>query len=83
MPTSYETISQTKHGDYMQTTKVETEEGSLHVSISGPSGLFELEVESPEDLPAQVRQLDDLAAAITDARTILASFLDSAEGGQS
>lgn len=29
MPTSYEIISRTHHGDYTQTTAIETEEGSL------------------------------------------------------
>lgn len=82
MPSSYETISRTKHGDYTQTTRVETEEGSLHVSIGGPSGLFELEVESPEDLPGQIGQRDQIMQAIADARATFASFLDCAEGGQ-
>jgi len=76
MPTSYETISRSQHGDYMQTTAIETEEGSLYVTISGPSGSFELAVESPDDLPAQARQLDELASAVADARAVLASFLD-------
>jgi hypothetical protein len=82
MPTSYETISRTNHGDYTQAMKVETEEGSLHMSISGPAGLFELEIESPDDLPAQARQLDQLAAALAAARAALTPLLDSVEGGQ-
>ena len=83
MPTSYETISRSQHGDYTQTTAIETEEGSLHVTIGGPSGSFELAVESPDDLPGQAKQLDQLAAAIADARDVLASFLDvTDEGGR-
>ena len=68
MPSSYEIISRSRHGDYTQTTAIDTEEGSLRVAIEGPSGLLELEVESPEDLPAQVRQLDQIAQAVADAR---------------
>jgi hypothetical protein len=82
MPSSYEMISRSQHGDYTQTMKIETEEGSLHISISGPAGLFELEIESPDDLPAQARQLDQLAAALADACAALAPLLDSVEGGQ-
>jgi len=80
MPTSYETISQSKHGDYTQTTAIETEEGSLQVTISGPSGSFELAIESPDDLSAQAKQLDELAAAVADARRVLASFVDVTDG---
>jgi len=80
LPTSYETISRTQHGDYMQTTAIETEEGSLRVTISGPSGSFELEIESPDDLPAQARQLEELAAAVADARAVLAPYLDVVDG---
>ena len=80
MPTSYETINRSQHGDYMQTTAIETEEGSLRVTISGPSGSFELEIESPDDLPAQVKQLDELAAAVATARTVLAPYLDVVDG---
>ena len=82
MPTSYETLSQSHHGDYTQTTAIETEEGSLRLTIAGPSGSFELEIETPDDLPAQAKQLDELAAAVGDARAVLAPFLDSTEGGQ-
>jgi hypothetical protein len=52
------------------------------MSISGPAGLFELEIESPDDLPAQARQLDQLAAALAAARAALTPLLDSVEGGQ-
>jgi len=81
MPTSYEMISRSQHGDYTQTTAIETEEGSLYVTISGPSGSFELEIESPDDLPVQARQLDELAAAVADAHAMLASFLDVKDDG--
>ena len=81
MPTSYETISQSKHGDYTQTTAIETEEGSLQVTISGPSGSFEVEIESPDDLPAQAKQLEELAAAVATARAVLAPYLDVVDGG--
>jgi len=84
MPTSYETINQSQHGDYTQTTAIETEEGSLRVTISGPSGSFELAVESPDDLPAQAKQLDQIAAAVADARAVLTSFVEPTdEGGKS
>jgi len=81
MPTSYETINQSKHGDCSQTTAIETEEGSLRVTIVGPSGGFELEIESRDDLPAQVKQLGELAAAVATARTVLAPYLDVVDGG--
>ena len=81
MPTSYEAISRSQHGDYTQTTAIETEEGSLRVTIAGPSGSFELAIETPDDLSAQAKQLDELAAAIADARAVLASFLDVTDEG--
>jgi len=81
MPTSYETLSRTHHGDYTQTTTMDCEEGSLRLTIGGPSGSFELAIESPDDLPAQAKQLDELAAALADARAMLASFLETTAGG--
>ena len=80
MPTSYETISRSQHGDYTQTTAIETEEGSLRVAISGPCGSFAFAIESPDDLPAQAKQLDELAAAVADARAVLSPYLDVVDG---
>lgn len=84
MPTSYETLNRTQHGDYTQATTMDCEEGSLRLTIAGPSGSFELEIETPDDLPAQAKQLKELAAAVADASAVLAPFLDTtSEGGPS
>ncbi len=83
MPDTHETLSRTQHGDYSQTTAIECEEGSLRVTIEGPSARVDLDVESPDDLATQLRQLDQLGQAIAAARTVLASLLgDDTEGGQ-
>ena len=82
MPTSYETLSHTRHGDYAQTTVLDAEDGSLRATIAGPSGSFELFIETPDDLVPQFRQLEELAAALADARAVLAPFVDVVDGAR-
>lgn len=77
MPSIYETLSETCHGDYTQRTLLDTEEGSLRVTIEGPAGGLEINVESPGDLAGQTRQLEQLAEAIAAARAGLLPLIDS------
>jgi sarcosine oxidase gamma subunit len=76
MPDTHETLSRTQHGDYSQATAIECGSGELRIVIEGPSARVELEVESPDDLTSQLRQLDQLTQAIAAGRAVLASLVD-------
>lgn len=81
MPSTRETISRTQHGDYAQVTTMDCEEGSLRIVIAGPAGGVELNIESPDDLAMQLRQLVELAEAIAAARAAIALLVDTSEEG--
>ena len=76
MPSARETISRTRHGDYVQVTTMDCEENSLRVIIEGPAGGVELSIESPHDLAVQLNQLIGLAEAIAAARAAIAPLVD-------
>ena len=77
MPTTRETLSRTQHGDYVQETSMDCEEGSLRVLIEGPAGGVEISIESPDDLLGQFKQLVELAQAISAARAAIEPLLDA------
>jgi hypothetical protein len=56
---------------------MDCEEGSLRVTIEGPAGGVEINIESPDDLAMQFKQLVELGEAVAAARAAIAPLVDA------